>query len=147
MNKTTLLIVLVAVAVGAFGAWRFLAPEERRRAKIDGTVYVLPKEFLVNLSDGRYAKLNVGLVLDPHQETAPDSGGHGGGPRPPEGFGTLEQEAVIRDIVTDVVTNQDGDELISPDGRERIKQAILLQIRRTTDVRTKDVLITDVAVQ
>jgi flagellar FliL protein len=147
MNKKVLLIVLVAVAVGAFGAWRFMAPEEERRAKIDGTVYVLPKEFLVNLDDGRYAKLNVALVLHHGQPTAVEAGGHGAAPRPPEGFGTLEQEAVIRDIVTDVLTNEDGDRLISSEGRERIKDEILTQIRRTTDVRTDDVLITDVAVQ
>lgn len=53
----------------------------------------------------------------------------------------------MRDIVTSVVTDTQGDELISAEGRERIKRAILTQINRTTDVRTEDVLITDVAVQ
>jgi flagellar basal body-associated protein FliL len=147
MNKKVLLIVIVAVAVGAVGAWRLTAPREEKRHKIDGTVYVLPKEFLVNLEDGRYAKLNVALVLDHGQPTAAAAGGHGAAPKPPEGYGTLEQEAVIRDIVTDVLSNEDGDQLISSEGRERIKEEILTRIRRTTDVRTDDVLITDVAVQ
>lgn len=147
MRKNVVILVLVALVVGAGAAYTFAKPKEERRHKIDGAVYVLPKEFLVNLEDGRYAKLNVALVLDHGQPTAPESGGHGAAPKPPEGFGTLEQEAVIRDIVTGVVTNQRGDELISAAGRERIKAEILTQIRRTTDVRTEDVLITDVAVQ
>lgn len=147
MRKNVIILVLAALIIGAGAAYTMAKPKEETRHKIDGTVYVLPKEFLVNLSDGRYAKLNVALVLDPHQATAADAGGHGAAPKPPEGFGTLEQEAVIRDIVTDVVTNEDGDTLISGEGRSRIKQAILAEIRRTTDVRTKDVLITDVAVQ
>ncbi|MDO8188204.1 flagellar basal body-associated FliL family protein [Conexibacter sp. JD483] len=146
MRKNVLILVLAALVVGAGAAYTFAKPKHEVRHKIDGTVYVLPKEFLVNLRDGRYAKLNVALVLDHSQATA-SSGGHGGGGAPPEGFGTLEQEAVIRDIVTDVVTDANGDELVQANGREEIKQAILARIRRTTDVRTEDVLLTDVAVQ
>lgn len=146
MRKNVLILVLAALVVGAGAAYTFAKPKDERRHKVDGTVYVLPKEFLVNLRDGRYAKLNVALVLDHGQSTAA-AGGHGGGSTPPDGFGTLEQEAVIRDIVTDTVTDENGDTLISSEGRERIKQAILAKIRRETDVRTEDVLITDVAVQ
>lgn len=146
MRKNVLILVLAALVVGAGAAYTFAKPKHEVRHKIDGTVYVLPKEFLVNLRDGRYAKLNVALVLDHSQATAA-GGGHGGGAAPPEGFGTLEQEAVIRDIVTDVVTDANGDELVQSDGRREIKEAILARIRRTTDVRTEDVLLTDVAVQ
>lgn len=146
MRKNVLILVLAALVVGAGAAYTFAKPKHEVRHKIDGTVYVLPKEFLVNLRDGRYAKLNVALVLDHSQATAA-GGGHGGGSTPPDGFGTLEQEAVIRDIVTDVVTDQNGDDLVQAEGREQIKQAILARIRRTTDVRTEDVLLTDVAVQ
>jgi|HigsolmetaAR201D_1030396.scaffolds.fasta_scaffold37383_2 flagellar FliL protein len=146
MNKKLIIVALVAVLVGAGAVYQIMRPKDEHRAKIDGTVYVLPKEFLLNLRDGRYAKLNVALVLDRSQPTEADTGGHGTS-KPPEGFGTLEQEAVIRDIVTDVVTNADGDQLISASGRAAIKQEILAQIRRTTDVRAENVLITDVAVQ
>ena len=146
MRKNVLILVLAALVVGAGAAYTFAKPKHEVRHKIDGTVYVLPKEFLVNLRDGRYAKLNVALVLDHSQATAA-GGGHGGGAAPPEGFGTLEQEAVIRDIVTDVVTDANGDELVQSEGRREIKEAILARIRRTTDVRTEDVLLTDVAVQ
>jgi flagellar basal body-associated protein FliL len=147
MRKNVLVMLLVAVIAGAGAAYVVLKPAATPdKHKIDGTVYVLPKEFLVNLQDGRYAKLNVALVLDHGQPTAA-AGGHGSAPSAADGFGTLEQEAVIRDIVTDVLTNQSGDALISPEGRARIKERILAEIRRSTDVRTEDVLITDVAVQ
>lgn len=147
MRKNVVILVLVALVAGAGAAYSFAKPKDEARRKIDGSVYVLPKEFLVNLKDGRYAKLNVALVLDPGQQTASGGSNHNKGPKPPEGFGPLEQEAVVRDIVTGVVTNQDGDDLISGEGRERIKAQILQQIRRTTDVRAEDVLMTDVAVQ
>jgi flagellar FliL protein len=146
MRKNVLILVLAALIVGAGAAYTFAKPKHERRHKIDGNVYVLPKEFLVNLKDGRYAKLNVALVLD-HAQATEAAGGHGGGTAPPEGFGTLPQEAVVRDIVTGVVTDTQGDELIDSEGRERIKREILTQINRETDVRTEDVLITDVAVQ
>lgn len=147
MRKNVLILVLAALIVGAGAAYTFAKPKEERRHKIDGQVYVLPREFLVNLEDGRYAKMNVALIVDAHQAVAAEAGGHGAAPRPPEGFGTLPQEAVIRDIVTEIVTDTDGDELVRSEGRERIKREILTQINRVTDVRTEDVLITDVAVQ
>ena len=42
------------------------------KPKVDGQVYVLPKEFLINLDGGRFAKLSVGLVLDHTQAVAAD---------------------------------------------------------------------------
>lgn len=140
MRKHVVILVLAALIIGASGAYVVARPKEETRTKIDGAVYVLPKEFLLNLSDGRYAKLSVGLVLDarPAGDDAADA---------PDGFGPLAQEAVVRDIVTDVVTGQNGDDLIDAQGRQRIKGAILDRIKRGTDVRARDVLITDVAVQ
>ena len=145
MRKNIVIIALAVVNVGAGVGYKMTRPRDNTRPKVDGTVYVLPKDFLVNLRDGRYAKLDVALVLDHSQSTA--AAGGEGGATPPDGFGTLPEEAVVRDIVTDVVTGSNGDTLIDAAGRERIKQEILDRIRRTTDVRTNDVLLTDVAVQ
>jgi flagellar basal body-associated protein FliL len=146
--KKKVLIPLIVVVLAAAGAKFVLAkPVKPPKAKIDGTVYVLPKDFLLNLSDGRYAKLSVALVLAPGQSTGASAGGEGGGTPPPEGFGTLPQEAAVRDVVTNVVTDQGGDTLISTRGRERIKQLILAGILAHTDVKVTDVLLPDVAVQ
>lgn len=148
MKSKKILIPLLVVAVAAVAAKFVLAKEPPRvHHKVDGTVYVLPREFLVNLSDGRYAKLNVALVLDHSQPTAPEAGGHGAAPAPPDGFGTLEQEAVVRDIVTDVVTGTSGDQLVSERGRRAVKAEILRELRTHSDVRVHEVLLPDVAVQ
>jgi flagellar FliL protein len=148
MKKKKVLIPLLVIVIAGVAAKFVLAkPAPVVHHKIDGTVYVLPKEFLLNLSDGRYAKLNVALVLAPGQASAPAGGGEGGGTPPPDGFGTLEQEAAVRDVVTDVVTDQKGDDLISESGREQIKKEILAGIRAHTDVKVTEVLIPDVAVQ
>lgn len=147
MTRTKVLISLAVVALAGVAAGLVLAkPAPVTHPKVDGAVYVLPKEFLLNLKDGRYAKLNVALVLDHGQPTAPAGGGHGSS-APPEGFGTLEQEAVVRDVVTDVVTGVTGDELISAGGRRAIKQRLLREIRARTDVKVHEVLLPDVAVQ
>jgi flagellar basal body-associated protein FliL len=147
MKRKKILIPLLVVAIAGVAAKFVLAkPAPEPHHKIDGTVYVLPKEFLVNLSDGRYAKLDVAIVLDPSQSTGA-SGGEGGGATPPEGFGTLAQEAAVRDVVTDVVTGQNGDELVSARGRQQVKREILDGIRSRTDVRVNEVLLPDVAVQ
>ena len=53
----------------------------------------------------------------------------------------------MRDVVTDVLTGKNGDELIDRRGRERVKEEILREIRARTDVRTEEVLFPDVAVQ
>jgi flagellar basal body-associated protein FliL len=146
-KKKVLIPLLVIVIVGVAAKFVLAKPAPVEHHKIDGTVYVLPKEFLLNLSDGRYAKLNVALVLAPGQPSAPAGGGESGGATPPEGFGTLEQEAAVRDVVTDVVTDQKGDDLITESGRTQVKQEILAGIRAHTDVKVTAVLIPDVAVQ
>jgi flagellar basal body-associated protein FliL len=148
MKRKKILIPLLVVAIAALAAKFVLAkPAPEVHHKIDGVVYVLPKEFLVNLSDGRYAKVNLALVLDHSQPTAAAAGGHEAPAAPPEGFGTLEQEAAVRDVVTDVLTGQSGDELVSRRGREQVKAEILRDIRARTDVRVNEVLLPDVAVQ
>jgi flagellar basal body-associated protein FliL len=148
MKRKKILIPLLVVVIAAIAAKFVLAkPAPEPHHKIDGTVYVLPKEFLVNLSDGRYAKVNLALVLDRTQATAAAAGGHEAAAEPPEGFGTLEQEAAVRDVVTDVLTGESGDELISRRGREQVKEEILRGIRTRTDVRVNEVLLPDIAVQ
>jgi flagellar basal body-associated protein FliL len=148
MKRKKILIPLLVVLVAGLAAKFVLAkPAPEPHHKLDGTVYVLPKEFLVNLSDGRFAKVNLALVLDHSQPTAAAAGGHEAAAEPPEGFGSLELEAAVRDVVTDVLTGKNGDELIDRKGREQVKGEILREIRARTDVRVNEVLLPDVAVQ
>jgi flagellar basal body-associated protein FliL len=146
MSKKKLMIIVVAALVLAGGAYKTVLAKPKEKApepKVTGTVYVLPKEFLVNLADGRFAKLQVALVVE-HPAAA--AGGHGA-PVPPEGYGSEPQEAIVRDLITDTLTNASDHELIQRDGREKIKKQILGAIKKHTDVHVEEVLFPDVTVQ
>lgn len=138
-------LVLVALGVGYKLAPFNSAPPPK--PKIDGTVYVLPKVFIVNLERGRIVKLNVGLVLEPDAEIAAEEGGHGGGTKPPEGFGSLPQEAVARSIFTEVLSGQDADRLLTAKGRRHLKAEILEDLERNSDIHARGVLFTDLTIQ
>jgi len=146
-SKKVMVPLIALLLLGLVAKFVLAKPAPEGEHKIHGSVYVLPKEFLLNLDDGRYAKLAVALVLAPGQPSAPAAGGHEAAAEPPEGFGTLEQEAAVRDVVTDVVTDKSGEDLVSGDGRRRIKREILAGIRARTDVKVNAVLLPDVAVQ
>jgi flagellar basal body-associated protein FliL len=147
MKKKILIVLVIVLLGGGYAAKGMLMPPKKTHDKIAGTIYVLPKEFLVNLADGRYGKVTVALNLAPGQSNGASAGGEGGGPTPPEGFGTLPEEPAIRDIITNVLTDQTGATLTTEHGRDRVKYRILLAIRKKTDVKVSDVLFTDLAVQ
>ena len=150
MTRKKLMIVVTIALLGAFGGYKFGFAEEgdTKPSKIHGDVYVLGKDFLVNLADGHYAKLGVAIVVE-HGAAAPaDAGGHGAAaPKPPEGYGPLPQEAAVRDIVTDTLTDVRENELTEREGRERLKDRILKRVKHGTDVPIHEVLFTDVSVQ
>ena len=142
-------IVPLVVLLVLGGVYKFVLakPAAVAKPKVEGEVYVLPKDFLINLTDGKFAKLGVGLVFDEGFAAAPAAGAEEGGAAPPTGYGVLAQEAVVRDIVTDVVTDESVSALTSRKGREEIKQEILKRLKAQTDVKAHEVLLTDVAVQ
>ena len=147
-KKLPIFAVVALVALG--GAYKFVLAKPKAaeaKPKVEGTVYVLGKEFMVNLADGRFAKLTVALVLDPHDTSSAAAGGHEAAAKPPEGFGTMAQEAVVRDLVTDALTNTHDNELIERKGRVKLKKEILESIHKHTDVHADDILFTDVTVQ
>ena len=149
MNKKKLIIIAVLALVGAGGAYKTVLAKPKEKApepKVHGEVYVLPKEFLVNLADGRYAKLSVARVGGPAEGGGGPGGGHGA-PAPPEGYGSEPQEAIVRDLITDELTNASDHELIQGEGREKIKKKILKSIKEHTDVHVEEVLFPDVTVQ
>jgi flagellar protein FliL len=121
-------------------------PAKEIKPKVDGQVYVLPKEFLLNLADGHFAKLDVALVLDKTQIVAPAAGGEGA-VKPPDGYGSLEQEAVVRAIVTNDITDAQESDLTDRRGRVKLQRKVLKDLKAHTDVKVNDVLFTDVAVQ
>ena len=138
-KKKVIVVVLALVLAGA--AYKFvIAGTPDANARIHGQVYVLPKEFLINLADGRFAKLTVALVLPEQPE--PEKG-----TTPPEGFGPLPQEGAVRAVVTDDLTDASADDLIGKAGRAKLLKQLLRSVRHETDVKATKVLFTDVAVQ
>jgi hypothetical protein len=105
---------------------------------------VLPKEFLVSLRGGRFAKVAVALVLGHGGSAAPEDKAAA---KPPEGYGTLPQEALVRDIVTDQLTGQPAARLLQVKGRDRLEKRIQQRLHEATDVPSAEVLLMDVAVQ
>jgi flagellar basal body-associated protein FliL len=124
--------VLVLLLGGAGGAYKFvLSPGEAKakepKPKIEGHLFPVPGEFVVNLAGG-------------HPRVAA-GGGHGGEEV------DLEQGPMVRAIITDQLTGLSQEELIDRHGRHEVLKAILKELHRSTDVEVEEVLFTDVVVQ
>ncbi|MGO9959926.1 MAG: flagellar basal body-associated FliL family protein [Solirubrobacteraceae bacterium] len=146
-KKKLIIIVLVVLVGGGYGAYTFLAPKPAvAKLKVTGEIYVLPKGFTFNLTGGHYATMTVALVLGATQSDG-SSGAGAGATTTPAGFGTLTEEPVIRDIITNIVTGQSSATLISTSGRAHLKAQIMTAIAQQSDVKVTEILFTDVAVQ
>ena len=150
--KSKLKFVIPVLLLAAGGVYKFVLskPAAVAKPKVAGEVYVLPKEFMLNLEGGRFAKLGVALVMKAgaHMPAAAGGGGHGSAaPKPPDGYGLNPQEALVRGIVTEVVTGAEPDELQSKKGRKKLQKEILTELKHKTDVKAAEVVFTDVAVQ
>jgi flagellar basal body-associated protein FliL len=144
-SKLKIIIPLVVLLVLG-GAYKVVLAKPGKKVKphIDGQVYVLQKEFLINLADGHFAKLDAALVIPP--DAIPAAGGEAAA-TPPDGYGALPQEAAVRAVITDTVSGAKSSELIKEKGRVALRKKALKAILSQTDVKAKDVLFTDVAVQ
>jgi len=148
MNKKIIIVAVVALAA-AGGAYKTVLAGPKVKPKkpnVEGTLYVMQKEFLVNLADERYAKVSAALLLNPKDHSTAAAGGHGA-PTPPEGYGAMTQEAVIRSIITDVFTGLPAEELEDSKKREKLRKEILHRIHEESDVHADDVLFPDLTVQ
>jgi flagellar basal body-associated protein FliL len=146
-SKLKIIIPVLLIALGGVYKFVLAKPAATAKPKVDGEVYVMPKDFLVNLADGRFAKVDVGFIFKHGFAAAPAGGGSEAAAKPPDGYGDLAQEAVVRDIVTDTITGSTAQDLTSRKGRERLKDQIRTRILKSTDVKVADVLFMDVAVQ
>src|SRR4051794_41405174 len=89
-SKLKFIVPILLVLVG--GVYKFVLAKPGAPApkpKVDGQVYVLPKEFLINLAGGRFAELSGGPLPHEGQATAPASQeavkpAGGVGPPPPQ---------------------------------------------------------------
>jgi flagellar FliL protein len=148
MNKKLILIPVIALVVLGAAYKTVLAKPGKPapKPKVDGTVYVLQKEFLVNLKDGRFAKLTAALVLA-HDDTSTAVAGGEHAASPPEGYGAMTQEGVVRAIITEDLTDATDQQLIDAHKREELQKEVLKDLLKKTDVKVEEVLFPDLTVQ
>ncbi len=146
MLKNKKLMLALALPIVLFGGYTMTKHKPVPKQKVKGTIYLMPKEFLLNLRDGRYAKVAIALDLAPGQSDGASAEGASAGSGEST-VGTLPEEPMVREIVTDVITGQDGSSLESGGGRRSIQKEIASEIRKQTDVKVESVLIPDMTVQ
>jgi flagellar basal body-associated protein FliL len=146
VKKIVPIIALLAVLGGVY---KFVIAKPAKAAPkphVEGSVYMLQKEFLINLADGRFAKMQIGLVLAHDDTSTVAAGGHETA-SPPEGYGTMAQEGIVRDQITAELTDATDKELIEETGREKLKEKILKSLKKYTDVKVEHILFSDLTVQ
>jgi len=145
-SKLKFIVPLVLVLFGGVYKFALAKPAEPApEPKVHGHVYVMPKEFVVNLANERLAKFNVALLVPHDYVPGGDAGGHGAAP--PEGWGAEPQEALLRDIIVDEITGVEASELTDRKSRTALKAGIVKIIEENTDVPVEHLLLTDLAVQ
>ena len=118
MKKKILIILPIVLLGGGYVAKAKLMPPKVVKPKIAGEIYILPHQFTLNLTDGHYATLTVALELAPGQS---DGASADNTPATGAVVGTLPEEAVIRAIITNDVTNQTSNTLIADPGATGIE--------------------------
>jgi flagellar basal body-associated protein FliL len=146
MLKNKKIMIALALPVLLLAGYTFTKPRTPVKTRIKGTIYEMPQPFLLNLSDGRYVKLSVALELAPGQSDGAAAGA-GASSGSSESAGTLPEEPLVRELVTNTVTNQSGEALIDPVSRTSLRHRILQSIERQTDVKVEAVLFPELTVQ
>ncbi len=84
MKKKLKIVLPLALLIVGGGMYKMVLakPAPAPKPKVHGDVYVLGKDFLVNLDDGHFAKLGVAIVVE-HGTAAPVAAGGGHGAAPP----------------------------------------------------------------
>ena len=150
MKNIKIIIPVLLIVLGGVYKFVLAKPAPVPKVKIAGEVYIMPKDFLINLKGGRFAKLNAALVLHHgylEEAVAAASGGGHEATTPPTGYGTLPQEAVIRAIITDALTDLPSGRLQKEKSRLKVQKDVLKRIHHETDVEAEDVMFTDLAIQ
>ena len=141
--KKIIPVVLIVLLLGGYEGYSMATAPPPPKLKIAGTIYVMPKDFTLNMAGGQYATLAVALELSASQVMATIDPSN----PPPTGFGDLPDEAIVRAIITNDVTGLPVSNLIDGAKRNALEAKILADIKRKTDVLATSVVFTDLAVQ
>jgi flagellar protein FliL len=138
MKKKLMIVLPVLLLAAAGAAYKLvLAPQPAQaEPKVAGALFPLADPFLLNLADGRYARVSVALVLE-GEAAAPAEGAKA----------VVPQEAAVRATITDRLTGVAASELIDRDDRHRLVAQLRKDLLGSTDDQVEEVLLTDVTVQ
>jgi flagellar protein FliL len=139
-SKLKFILPVILLLAGGGGAYFFvLAPKPAKAAppKVEGTLFPLSPEFVVNLDGSHYGKVSIALLLSAGAPAASADGG----------AATLPEDAAVRAIVTNDLTGLPSSALIDRPKRNTIEKKILTDLQKKTDVKVTEVLFTDVVVQ
>lgn len=139
-GKLKFILPVILLLAGGGGAYFFvLAPKPAKAVppKVEGTLFPLSPEFVVNLNDSHYGKVSIALLLSAGAPAASADGA----------AATLPEDAAVRAIVTNDLTGLPSSDLIDRPKRNAIEKKILTDLQKKTDVKVTEVLFTDVVVQ
>ena len=139
-GKLKFILPVILLLAGGGGAYFFvLAPKPAKAAppKVEGTLFPLSPEFVVNLNGSHYGKVSIALLLSAGAPAASADGA----------AATLPEDAAVRAIVTNDLTGRASTDLIDRPKRNAIEKKILTDLQKKTDVKVTEVLFTDVVVQ
>jgi flagellar basal body-associated protein FliL len=136
-------ILVVVLAAAAGGYWfMFMGSAPAKKAPkphVEGDLFSLTPEFVVNLTDGHYGKVSAALLLKVPPTAAQLN--------PTAETPTLVQDPVIRATITDDLTGLTSSDLITRGRRTVVQKKILKDLQQKTDVEVTGFMFTDVVVQ
>jgi flagellar FliL protein len=148
-GKKKLVAVVILLAGTGFGVWRtFLVPRPANSAdqsSASAVKTVLPLEsFTVNLADqeeGRFLRATLSLGVD--GKLPPLTKGNGN-----EGEGVVVSMATIRDSILTVLTQCKSDDLLTPEGKLKLKTDLVNALNRDVPaLQAREVYFTEFLVQ
>lgn len=142
-----MIVAPVLLLVLGAAAFFFLKPQappvsEEALAKQPGPVYTMVEPFVVNLADKTPHLAKVGVALQLSKASAAKLPAAEGAKVP-----KLEEDAQLRDIVISAIQEQTSATLSSAQGRQAVKQTIVSQVNKQTELRIIGVYYTEFAVQ
>lgn len=116
-----LIMLAIVLAGGGFFGMKIMGAtkgKEPEKPKV-GEVLEL-QEFLVNLKDKTWLKVSLALGIAEGAELHAGGGGHG--------KGAATDDPKMRDIIIQVLTSKQLDDIVSPEGKEKLKKDILARL-------------------
>lgn len=133
--QIVILVIAAGAAIGGLYIAGVLGGGHAVAKKVTVEPVALDEPFIINLADTdavHYMKLSLAVQLEPMTEeeklafeTAPEAEGHGGGGDAVTGPIRVATDPTLRDAVITTVARFTSKELLTPAGKQELKQALL----------------------